>query len=413
MTRNSDMIRSNAVEQQTIESPPRTETDEEIKARLIRSARELAQRIAARAEGDEKNRRISDDTIREAGEAGFFRIMVPKSMGGYELDWETVCRVVIEAGRYDGSSAWQIGFFIMHNWLWLGLSERAQAEVYGPKGYSTGPVMLAPAVSARRVEGGFILNGRSRWATGINHAEWVFLSTTVDGEESEGLRDFMIPVGDVTVHENWDSAGMMATGSHDVEYKDLFVPDYRSANLTHAFVAGPDSPLVHHGPKYRIPRFTSMIFGSAAPLVAIAHGAVENFQKKVEGYTSPVTGAKTADNIPAINRLAMARIRLDAAEQYLYSLARRMLEWNSVEPLNQLQRVQIRAGVVQVTAEAREIVQMVAATSGSSAFMLDQPMQRYFRDVSMMATHFYHDQDTGFEPLGRVMVGLPPNTRLA
>ena len=114
-----------------------------------------------------------------------------------------------------------------------------------------------------------------------------------------------------------------------------------------------------------------------------------------------------------INRLAMARIRLDAAEQYLYSLARRMLEWNSVEPLNQLQRVQIRAGVVHVTAEAREIVQMVAATSGSSAFMLDQPMQRYFRDVSMMATHFYHDQDTGFEPLGRVMVGLPPNTRLA
>jgi hypothetical protein len=45
--------------------------------------------------------------------------------------------------------------------------------------------------------------------------------------------------------------------------------------------------------------------------------------------------------------------------------------------------------------------------------MLDQPMQRYFRDVSMMATHFYHDQDTGFEPLGRVMVGLPPNTRLS
>ena len=59
------------------------------------------------------------------------------------------------------------------------------------------------------------------------------------------------------------------------------------------------------------------------------------------------------------------------------------------------------------------IVQMVAATSGSGAFMLDQPMQRYFRDVSMMATHFYHDQDTGFEPFGRVMVGLPPNTRLS
>ena len=36
------------MEQQTIASAPRAETDEEIKARLMRSARELAQRIAAR-----------------------------------------------------------------------------------------------------------------------------------------------------------------------------------------------------------------------------------------------------------------------------------------------------------------------------------------------------------------------------
>ncbi|WP_293353802.1 acyl-CoA dehydrogenase family protein [Phenylobacterium sp.] len=392
---------------------PAKETDDQIRARLIAAARELAPRIAARAAADEKARRISDDTIREAGEAGFFRIMVPKSMGGYELDWETVCRVIVEAGRYDGSSAWQLGFFIMHNWLWLGLSEQAQEEVYGPKGYSTGPVMLAPAVKARKVDGGFVLNGRSRWATGINHAEWVFVSTMVEGEEKLGFRDFMIPAGEVIVHENWDVAGMCATGSHDVEYPDLFVPAHRSANLTAAFSGENPDILLHKGPKYRIPRFTSMIFGSSSPLVALAHGAVETFRKKVEGYTSPVTGGRTIDNIPAVNRLAKAQIRLDAAEQYLYSIARRMLEWNTEAPLTQLQRVQIRAGVVHVTNEAREIVQSVAATSGSGAYTLDQPMQRYLRDVSMMATHFYHDQDTGYEPLGRVMVGLDPNTRLA
>jgi len=67
------------VEHQKVVNAARTETDEEIKARLIQSARELALRIAARAEDDEKNRRISDDTIREAGEAGFFRIMVQRA----------------------------------------------------------------------------------------------------------------------------------------------------------------------------------------------------------------------------------------------------------------------------------------------------------------------------------------------
>jgi alkylation response protein AidB-like acyl-CoA dehydrogenase len=393
--------------------PPATESDDQVKQRLLAAARALAPRIAARAEADEKAKRISDDTIREAGEAGFFKILVPKSMGGYELDWETVCRVVIEAGRYDGSSAWQIGFFILHNWLWLMMPERAQEEIYSKKGYATGPVMLAPAVRARRVDGGFILSGRSRWATGINHAEWVFISTMVEGEEAEGFRDFMIPAGEVVVHENWNVAGMIATGSHDVEYPDVFVPDHRSANLTKAYASGGAAATPHKGPKYQIPRFTSMIFGSASPLVAIAHGAVEAFKTKVETYTSPVLGGRTIDNIPAVVRLAKAQVRLDAAEQHLYSIARRMLEWNTEAPLTPLQRVMIRASIVHVTNEAREVVQSVAATSGSSAYTLDQPMQRYLRDVSMMATHFYHDQDTAYEPLGRVMVGLDPNTRLS
>ncbi len=395
-------------------APATTESDDQIRERLLASARDLALRIKERAPGDEKAKRISDDTIREAGEAGFFRILVPKSMGGYELDWETVCRVVIEAGRYDGSSAWQIGFFIMHNWLWLGLSEQAQEEVYGAKGYSTGPVMLAPAVKARKVDGGYVLNGRSRWATGINHAEWVFVSTMAEGEEKLGFRDFMIPAGEVIVHENWDVAGMLATGSHDVEYKDLFVPDHRTANLTAAFAGGASAAqLRHRGPKYQIPRFTSMIFGSSSPLVAIARGAVETFKQKVEGYTSPVLGGRTIDNVPAVVRLAKAEVRLDAAEQHLYSIARRMLEWNTAGGLSAQQRVMIRACVVHVTNEAREIVQSVAATAGSGSYTLDQPMQRYLRDVSMMATHFYHDQDTGYEPLGRVMVGLDANTRLS
>jgi len=392
---------------------PVTESDDQIRARLLAAARDLAPRIGARAAADEKAKRISDDSIREAAEAGFFKIMVPKSLGGYELDWETVCRVVIAAGRYDGSTAWQLGFFIMHNWLWSKLPEKAQEEVYGAKSYSTGPVMLAPNVKARKVDGGYVLSGRSRWATGINHAEWVFISTTVEGQEKAGFRDFMIPVGDVIVHENWDTAGMCATGSHDVEYPDVFVPDHRSADLTGAFAGTGEGADRQKGPKYNVPRFTSMIFGSASPLVAIAGGAVETFRQKVEGYTSPVFGGRTIDNIPAVVRLARAQIRLDAAEQHMYSLARRLLEWSSEGPLTPLQRVMIRAGVAHVTNEAREIVQMVAATSGSGAYLSDQPMQRYLRDVSMMASHFYHDQDTAYEPLGRVMVGLDANTRLS
>lgn len=394
------------------------ETDDEVRVRLIAAARDLAPRIAARAADNERARRISDETIAEAADAGFFKILVPKQRGGYQLDWETQCRVIVALGQGDGSVGWQLSFFILHNWLYLLLPEQAQQEIYGRRGFGIGPVLLAPAdVKARKVEGGYILSGRSRWATGINHAEWILVGTKVEPEPGEeartAMREFLVPRADVVVHDTWFTSGMCATGSHDVEYPDIFVPEYRTADLDASIAGNGLGFKMYDAPQYRVPQFVSMIFGATAPQVAIAKGAVDEFHKKVRGYVSPVMGTQTINNIPSLVRLAQAKVRVDAAEQYLYSLARRLLEWAAEGPLTPEQRVMVRAGCAWVANEAREIVQFVAATAGSSAFMRDQPMQRYLRDITMMANHFYFDQDTAFEPLGRVMVGLDANTRLS
>ena len=187
----------------------------------------------------------------------------------------------------------------------------------------------------------------------------------------------------------------------------------RPADLDASIAGNGQGFKMYDAPQYRVPQFVSMIFGATAPQVAIAKGAVDEFHKKVRGYVSPVMGTQTINNIPSLVRLAQAKVRVDAAEQYLYSLARRLLEWASEGPLTPEQRVMVRSGCAWVANESREIVQFVAATAGSSAFMRDQPMQRYLRDITMMANHFYFDQDTAFEPLGRVMVGLDANTRLS
>jgi 3-hydroxy-9,10-secoandrosta-1,3,5(10)-triene-9,17-dione monooxygenase len=395
------------------------ESDDQVRARLMAAARELAPRIAQRAAADEKARRISDDTIREAGEAGFFRILVPKKLGGYELDWETACRVVIECGHGDGSSAWQIGFFILHNWFYLLLPEKAQEEIYGKRGYGLGPVMLAPSsVTCRKVDGGYVLSGRSRWATGINHAEWVFVATKLSTDKPSNdakpkLYYLLVPAKDVIIHDTWNTSGMCATGSHDVEYPDVFVPEHRASDFDAGLAGNGLGFNRFEGPKYHLPTFLSMIFGATAPQLAIARGAIDTFHTKIKNYTSPLFGQKTIDTVPALVRLAQAKIRYDAAEQHLYSLARRMLEWNAAGELTPERRVMIRAGCAWAANEAREVVQKVAATSGSGAYMRDQPLQRYLRDSTMMANHFYFDQDTAYEPYGRVLAGLDPNTRLA
>ena len=38
---------------------------------------------------------------------------------------------------------------------------------------------------------------------------------------------FAIPMADVTVIDTWNVAGMVGTGSNDIEVKDVFVPSHR------------------------------------------------------------------------------------------------------------------------------------------------------------------------------------------
>ncbi|GAD50464.1 putative pigment production hydroxylase [Caenibius tardaugens NBRC 16725] len=385
--------------------------------RLVQSARDMAPRIAARAAAGEAARRISDDTIREAGEAGFYKILTPKSLGGFELDWETACRVVVALGRGDASSAWQIGFFIIHNWLWLCFPEETRREIQADRGWAIGPVMLSPAtVRGTKVDGGYRLRGRSKWATGINHAHWILIDGIAEGAGEDGsdcLCDFLVEPGQVIVHDTWNSSGMRATGSHDLEYPDIFIPERRVVPYTQSAKGGGAGYADFDGWQYQVPRFASATFGAASPIVAAAYGAIDAYRDKLLSYVSPIHGTNTINNPLAVTRLARAETRLQAAEQYLYALARQLKEWQTAGQLTLLQRVNIRSGAAHCVAEARDVVQDLASAAGSSSFMADHPLQRVLRDVTMMANHFLFEPDTSFEPFGRVMLGLEPNTMVA
>ncbi|MFD0848893.1 acyl-CoA dehydrogenase family protein [Sphingosinicella xenopeptidilytica] len=392
-------------------------SDNAVAEMLVQRARDMAPRVAARAADGEAARRISDDTIREAGEAGFYQILVPKALGGYQLDWETACRVVVALGRGDASSAWQIGFFIIHNWLWLGFPEETRREIQADRGWGIGPVMLSPTtVHTKKVEGGYKLTGRSKWATGINHAQWILISTIAEGEGPDGkgrLSDFLVKPDQVIVHDTWHASGMRATGSHDLEFPDIFVPDRRVVPYEISAVGGAGGYAEFEGWQYKVPRFAAVTFGAAAPIVAAARGAIDAYRDKLSNYVSPIHGTRTLDNSAAVTRLARAETRLQAAEEYLYALARHLKDWQRAGALTTLQRVNIRSGAAHCVAEARDVVQNLASAAGSSSFMAGHPMQRALRDVTMMANHFLFEPDTSFEPFGRVMLGLDPNTMVA
>ncbi len=50
-----------------------------------------------------------------SGTAGFFRILLPRRFGGYELDLETAVKAILELSATRGSAGWATSCAIFHH----------------------------------------------------------------------------------------------------------------------------------------------------------------------------------------------------------------------------------------------------------------------------------------------------------
>ena len=104
-----------------------------------------------------------------------------------------------------------------------------------------------------RVPGGFRLDGRWQWATGIVHADWVIAGAfDRDGERPRAMF-FALPRADVEVEDTWYVDGMAATGSRDVVITDRFVPEERGVDIPDMLNGRGPGGRLHDGPLYRTP----------------------------------------------------------------------------------------------------------------------------------------------------------------
>ena len=73
-------------------------------ATSIDAVRALAPLISQHAELIESERRLPSRAVRGLIEAGVFQLLIPRALGGAEADPMTVCQVVEELSKADGST---------------------------------------------------------------------------------------------------------------------------------------------------------------------------------------------------------------------------------------------------------------------------------------------------------------------
>ena len=375
---------------------------------LVDMARELGPLIQANADRGERERRLPGETARALTKAGFFRLCRPHQLGGLEVDPITVLEIVEEIARHDGSAAWCALNCSVAGVLQSFLAQEGAREIgSAPDGVVNG--VFAPSGRALEVEGGYRVNGRWTFVSNCHHCHWLALANIVfkgdtmsEGPTGPEIVTTWIKASDWGIIDTWDTAGLRATGGHDIEVSDVFVPKHRT------FPEPPPEP-VSYGPLFRLPIVGLFSVGMAASALGIARAAIDELLR-LAGTKTPFGMAST------LSTRTTAQIAISEAMATVRSARALVVEettclWEMVQagtPVTTEQQALLRIAATHATAASAGVVDRMYTAAGGSAVYASSPLQRLLRDVHAITQHVFVAPPT-YEPLGKILLGMEPD----
>ena len=200
-------------------------------ADVLDAVRELAPEIRARAAEVESARRVPLDLLDRLKAAGCFGLLLPSTHGGAGGDLAGAMRVFEELSRADASVGW-IALIGGGGWLDLaGLPRSTFDAMYGPGRATIVAGVFNPTGTAVPVAGGYQVNGRWSFASGCEHADWIYGNCIDTSSGEPQLRIAVFRPDEVEIEDTWSVVGLCGTGSHHFNVHDVVVPAERTVNV--------------------------------------------------------------------------------------------------------------------------------------------------------------------------------------
>ena len=382
---------------------------------LLARAKAMAPALAARAQECEKLGRLPDETNQAFWDAGFYRICQPAIYGGYEYHPPVMYRVVMEVAKACPSSAWVLAVLCIHQWL-IGLCEpRVTEEILGEDTTTQFSTSVNPTGTAKKVDGGYILNGRWSWATGVDFASWMLPGAIAENDQGEmELITFFVPESDYEIdHESWDTNGMSGTGSKTVVIKDAFVPDYRRYFLSKAVAMEDPGREKFTADAYKLPFAVAFSFCISAVAVGAAEGALEYCTNYLRERKSAYDGAAFQGMITTQIRMGEMKSVVDDLRLKMETDFAEMEHYTREEgglPMDV--RLRQRWHTSEIPRIAKNAINLLVEGCGGSPFADDNPLQRYFRDINCIVNHRIVNYDEGAAAYGHYLLTGETNALL-
>ena len=393
---------------------------------LIEATRALLPQVASYGDEIERERRLPQPLVETLAEAGLFKMLVPKALGGGEVTPETFCHVIEALSQADGSTGWSVFHPAILGTTAACLEEHVAWEIFGSEQNTcvSGSGSPAPNPTQRppdraiAVDGGYRVTGRWSFNSACMHSTWQMGITAVyDGDnpridryEKPEARLLFFPVSDCQIVDTWNVVGMRGSGSHDFIVTDLFVPDDHSLPRNHELKA------LHSGSLYdftlgkiglgdsRSAWANVAASGAGALSLGIARGALDDLIEL--GGSKKLGKGLLHDDLFFQDQVGRAEATLRSARAFLYETISEV--WQSVltnGPCTPNQQNLVHLAGIHAVILSRQVVDMSWKAAGSTAIFESNPFERRFRDIHVVTQHGVLRQEL-YRVAGRSFLGL-------
>jgi len=373
----------------------------------------LAPEIEARADQIERERRLPEPVLAALFEAGLFRLLLPRSLDGGEVDPVTFARVMEEIAKADASTAWCLCQAAGCSMSAAYLSHDVAMEIFGRDRRAVLAWGPGPGARAIAVDGGYRVTGTWSFASGGRHATWLGAHCPISEPDGSSRRTpngklvertMLFPAASATFVDVWHVSGLKGTGSDAYTVDDLFVPHDHSISR--------DDPAERRQPGliYCFPTGSFYASGFASVALGIARRMLDAFvslarEKTPRGYKRPL-----ANNAVIQSQVGQAEAQLSSARRFLMgSLADIWGAVGSSGTLTMDQRMLIRLASTYAIHQAKAVADATHHAAGATSIFVDSAFDRGFRDIHAV-TQQLQGRQAHFETVGQFMLGIEPDT---
>ena len=352
--------------------------------------------IASAGAWIEEHREFPAELVEKLKSANMLRLLVPKSLGGDEMDWFEYLDVIMTIAHADGSVGWCVnqGCVFATN---AGREPRELAkEIWGE---TIGSCGNGPPIGATSepVNGGYRLSGSWIFSSGCRHANW--LAALVSSREHPPLLHFL-PKDEIELVDNWQVNGLRGTGSFGFKCEGYFVPESRVMRM--------DLPHIEAGPIYKIPQSLMFACGFGCVALGVARSAIDSVINLSQSK-KPQFGKLTLAQDPVVqSKIGQAEGLFGGAKAFLYETVNSV--WNQVKKRGSItldERLRLRLAGTHAIRQSAVVVDIVYNLSGSTAIFESTEIQRKFQDIHVI-TQQVQGREAHYQNVGAHLLGEDP-----